>query len=73
MQKTYKFIVDYTTKHLYPPSIREICKATGYKSTNTVYTQLRALEDCGLIKITGRTPRCIQLLGYKLIREGENQ
>ena len=33
----------------YPPSVREICKAVGFKSTSTVHAYLKSLEEEGLI------------------------
>ena len=43
------------------PSVREICDATGFKSTATVHNHLQSLEDKGLIIRTKGTNRSIRL------------
>ncbi len=45
----YNFLVKKSAQG-YPPSVREICDATGIKSTSTVHAVLSALEDAGYIK-----------------------
>ncbi|NLX77784.1 MAG: transcriptional repressor LexA [Clostridiaceae bacterium] len=48
-----KQILDFVNRQVqekgYPPSVREICKAVGFKSTSTVHSYLAALEEKGLI------------------------
>lgn len=63
----YDFIVDYTKKNLYSPSYQEICEATGLKSKSSIYVYIKDLKAYGLIE-TDESPRCIKLLGYKLIK-----
>lgn len=46
-----------------PPTVREICAATGIKSTSTVHTILRALEEQGLIVRDAHASRAIQVEG----------
>lgn len=48
-----------------PPSIREICAATGIKSTSTVHSILRSLEQQGIIERDRRLTRSIRLKGEK--------
>ncbi|MBQ1992427.1 MAG: transcriptional repressor LexA [Clostridia bacterium] len=43
------------------PSVREICTATGLKSTATVHTHLKALEEKGLIIRNQGSNRSIRL------------
>ena len=45
----------------YPPSVREICDATGLKSTSTVHGHLIRLEKKGLIARDSMKPRAISL------------
>lgn len=50
--KSQKKVLDFLierTKDGIPPSIREICEATGLKSTSSVHTYLKRLESEGLI------------------------
>lgn len=46
-------ILDFVNKQVqekgYPPSVREICRAVGFKSTSTVHSYLSSLEEQGLI------------------------
>ena len=45
----------------YPPSIREICDATGLASTSSVSHQLAALERKGYIRRDARLPRAVDV------------
>lgn len=44
------------------PSVREICEATGLKSTSTVHHHLSALEEKGLIEHK-RVNHCMRIAG----------
>ena len=55
----------------YPPSVREICKAVGLKSTATVHWYLERLEDNGYISRKDKMGRTLQLIkGGKPYRPG---
>ena len=55
----------------YPPSVREICKAVGLKSTATVHGYLERLEDNGYISRKDKMGRTLQLIkGGKPYRPG---
>ena len=58
-------------KNGFPPSIREIAKAVGLKSTSGVYSHLKKLEEEGLIEIRGYSPRAIKILGYRFVKISE--
>ena len=45
----------------YPPSVREICDATGLKSTSTVHGHLIRLEKKGLLYRDSMKPRAISV------------
>ena len=51
-----------------PPSVREICAATGIKSTSTVHTCLRNLENGGYINRQSGLNRAIRLPGENTMR-----
>lgn len=62
-QRIYDFIQDFTARHGYPPSVREIGAAVGLKSPSTVHFHLKGLEEAGMIiKAEGKT-RAITLAG----------
>lgn len=46
-----------------PPSVREICDATGLKSTSTVHGYLRVLEERGYITRESGVNRAIRIAG----------
>lgn len=46
-----------------PPTVREICEATGIRSTSTVHAVLSALEENGYITRDSKTSRGIRLAG----------
>ncbi len=51
-----------------PPTVREICAATGLKSTSTVHAHLRVLEYEGFINRGAGLNRSIQLAGEKTVQ-----
>ena len=53
----YQYILAYTQEHMYAPTIREIGKAVGYKSTSTVASYLERLESKGMIEVGQDSPR----------------
>lgn len=59
-------ILDYIkleiNKKGYPPSVREICSAVGFKSTSTVHGHLSKLEEKGYIRRDATKPRAIEVL-----------
>ena len=62
-QRIYDFIQDFTARHGYPPSVREIGAAVGLKSPSTVHFHLKGLDEAGMIiKAEGKT-RAITLAG----------
>ena len=44
------FVNEQVKEKGYPPSVREICKAVGFKSTSTVHAYLEKLKKSGLYK-----------------------
>lgn len=61
-QKVYDFLVKEAPKGV-PPSVREICAATGLKSTSTVHAHLKTLEKLGYISRGAGTNRSIRIEG----------
>ena len=51
-----------------PPSVREICEATGIRSTSTVHAYLKRLEDEGYIDRMSGLNRAIRLPGESVTR-----
>jgi repressor LexA len=47
----------------YPPSVREICSAVGFKSTSTVHGYLEKLKKNGLIMKDPTKPRALRVIG----------
>ena len=61
-QKIYDFLKD-RSQYRIPPSVREICAATGLKSTSTVHAHLKALENLGYISRDAGLNRAIHIEG----------
>lgn len=57
-----KFIEKQIVANSYPPSVREIGKAVGLKSTATVHGYLAKLEEKGYIKKESQKGRTLKLL-----------
>lgn len=51
-----------------PPTVREICTAAGIRSTSTVHTYLKVLEEGGYIERDGRLNRSIRMPGETVAR-----
>ena len=56
-----EFLTEFTKKHGYPPSVREICAAVNLKSPSTAHSHLRKIEAAGLISIDPNKTRAIRL------------
>lgn len=61
-QKVYDYITQCAQEQRVP-SVREICAATGLKSTSTVHLHLKTLEERGLIEREKGFNRCIKVSG----------
>lgn len=59
-QKVYDYILE-SSNNGRVPSVRELCEATGFKSTSTVAYHLKALEERNLIEREEGVNRCIRL------------
>lgn len=61
-----KAILDYLSRHIdesgYPPSVREIRDAIGFKSTSTVHSYIKRLEKDGYIKKDASKPRALKII-----------
>ncbi len=64
-EAVYTFLVKQMSQG-FPPSVREICTATGIKSTSTVHAILSALEEEGYIARDAKNSRSIRIdTGYE--------
>lgn len=66
-QKVLTYLQDRAQEGV-PPSVREICLATGIKSTSTVHAYLRLLEDEGYISRESGLNRAIRMPGDNVAR-----
>lgn len=62
-QEILEFIARHVRARGYPPSVREIGKAVGLKSSATVHGYLNRLERAGFIRRDPTKPRTIEILG----------
>jgi repressor LexA len=65
-QRMLDFIRIYLSKHGYPPSNREIGRATGISSTSVVDYNLRRLERKGHLTCDAKVSRGIKLSGEQI-------
>ena len=65
-KRILNYLVDYLRQHTYQPSIREIGKRFGIKSTKTVSEPLQALADQGYIERDASRSRGVKILGMNL-------
>jgi repressor LexA len=60
------YLIDYLKRNTYQPSIREIGKRFGIKSTKTVSEYLQALADKGYIEREASRSRGVRIVGLEL-------
>lgn len=59
VEMIYEYIVDHIRKEGYPPSVREICSGVGIRSTSTIHSHLKRLQELGKIEYTPGKRRAI--------------
>lgn len=57
----YEYIKEYSERHGYCPSIREIGEVVGLKSSASVHWYIKRLEENGLIKRNPTKPRALEI------------
>ena len=62
-REIWSFVLDYTDRHGYPPTVREIGEAVGLASPSTVHAHLANLERAGLLRRDPTKPRALELVG----------
>ena len=59
-------VLDYISREVvergYPPSVREICAALGFRSSSTAHRYLATLEEMGYLERGAARPRAIRIL-----------
>jgi len=65
-RRILNFLVDYLKENTYQPSIREIGKRFGIKSTKTVSEHLQSLADKGHIERDASRSRGVKIIGMNL-------
>ena len=61
-KNVYKCILRYQNTNGYAPTIRELCRMAGLKSTSSVAGHLKLLEEKGYIVRKTECPRAIAVL-----------
>lgn len=65
INEKHRRVLDYIRTTInekgYAPSVRDICKDVGIKSTSTVHSYLKKLTDAGLIEMENSISRSIRL------------
>ncbi len=62
-REIWSFLLDYSDRHGYPPTVREIGEAVGLASPSTVHAHLANLERAGLLRRDPTKPRALELVG----------
>jgi repressor LexA len=61
VNKIYNYIVSYINQNGYPPAVRDICNGVGIKSTSTIHSHLKRLQDAGRIEYSAGKRRAINI------------
>jgi repressor LexA len=62
-RESWSFLLAYSDRHGYPPTVREIGEAVGLASPSTVHAHLANLERAGLLRRDPTKPRALELMG----------
>lgn len=77
MTKQQKAIYDCISRYIvakgYAPSVREICRMVGVRSTSSVHWHLRKLEEMGAIHKLAASPRTIVIVPNSPSKESSNR
>lgn len=60
-ERILEFIEDFIKENRYPPSVREIGSAVGFKSSSTIHAYLKKLEEDGKLSQDSSRTRSIKL------------
>lgn len=61
-QRVYDYIKDKVRKEGYPPSVREVCSALGFKSTSSAHQYIWKLSEKGYISKADLKTRAIKII-----------
>lgn len=61
-KEMYNVISLYIAQKGYSPTVRELCAMTGVRSTSTVHSRLKKLENLGKIRKLTESPRTITVV-----------
>lgn len=68
-QLVYDYLCSTMAERAVPPSVREICAATGLRSTSTVHSHLKSLEALGYITRDAGLNRYIHIVGASAAKQ----
>ena len=71
-QEILEYVYKCVNENGYPPSVREICSAVGFKSTSTVHAYLQKLTDSGVLQKDATKPRAIKILDNSNLSKNTN-
>lgn len=59
----YQFVKDCIERDGYAPSVRDICRAMGIRSTSTVHNYIHRLDEKGYLQMSSRKSRALRIGG----------
>lgn len=68
-QLVYDYLCSTMAERAVPPSVREICAATGLRSTSTVHSHLKSLVALGYITRDAGLNRSIHIVGASAAKQ----
>ena len=68
-QLVYDYLCSTMAERAVPPSVREICAATGLRSTSTVHSHLKSLEALAYITRDAGLNRSIHIVGASAAKQ----
>lgn len=61
-KEIYEYIEHFLAENKYSPSMREVGKAVGLKSSSTIHRHLDVMREKGYIDFINSSPRTLQII-----------
>lgn len=65
VELVYDYIMSYIKENGFSPTVRDLCKGTGIRSTSTIHAHLKRLRDSGRIEMESGKRRALTLTEFE--------
>ncbi|HHU12979.1 MAG TPA: transcriptional repressor LexA [Clostridiaceae bacterium] len=65
VELVYNYITEYIKTNGFSPTVRDLCKGTGIRSTSTIHAHLKRLRDSGRIDMEAGKRRALTIAAFE--------